>query len=143
MAALLNAKSWVRLLALLLAACHLCELCFVANCPPGGKKRSFPGKQLSACKPSCGSGKGVCLGRSLCCGNFGCIVGNAARKDCAGADEMRAFLGRLTCRRSLPRCTLERGGRCSAPGVCCDLDSCRAAKECNEFRWGRSTDGSA
>ncbi|PAA46766.1 hypothetical protein BOX15_Mlig003431g4 [Macrostomum lignano] len=143
MAALLNAKSWVRLLALLLAACHLCELCFVANCPPGGKKRSFPGKQLSACKPSCGSGKGVCLGRSLCCGNFGCIVGNAARKDCAGADEMRGLSRPADLSAQSAAVHFGARRRCRAPGVCCDLDSCRAAKECNEFRWGRSTDGSA
>ncbi|XP_029960644.1 vasopressin-neurophysin 2-copeptin [Salarias fasciatus] len=115
-------QSWSPLCVLGLLA--LSSACYIQNCPRGGK-RALPDTAVRQCM-SCGPGdRGHCFGPSICCGEgLGCLLGSPEAAHCVEENYL------LTpCQAGGRPCGSE-GGRCAAPGLCCNSESCVVDSDC-------------
>ncbi|KAL0979093.1 hypothetical protein UPYG_G00180420 [Umbra pygmaea] len=100
--------------------------CYIQNCPRGGK-RALQDTGIRKCM-SCGPGEqGHCFGPSICCGEgLGCWVGSPETAQCLEENNLPT-----PCQAGGRPCGSE-AGRCAAPGVCCDSESCVLDPDCLE-----------
>ncbi|KAG7314780.1 hypothetical protein KOW79_022083 [Hemibagrus wyckioides] len=104
----------------------VCTACYISNCPIGGKRavQDVPTRQCMACGPG---DKGRCFGPSICCGEeIGCMVGSLEAMRCLEEDYLPS-----ACETGGKPCG-SVAGRCAAPGVCCDSESCTTDPSCLE-----------
>ncbi|XP_064164049.1 oxytocin-neurophysin 1 isoform X3 [Anguilla rostrata] len=110
----------------LLSLLSVCSACYISNCPIGGKRslEEYPSRKCLSCGPG---DRGRCFGPSICCGEgLGCWVGSPETARCMEENYLPT-----PCEAGGKPCGSEEG-RCAAPGVCCDSDSCVLDPECVE-----------
>ncbi|XP_027023037.1 vasopressin-neurophysin 2-copeptin [Tachysurus fulvidraco] len=112
----------LRVLCLLSLTCA----CYIQNCPRGGKRASAEPatRQCMACGPR---DSGRCFGPNICCAaGLGCSVGSPEALSCTEEDYIP-----IPCENGGRACGSKRG-RCAAPGVCCNSESCVLDSGCSE-----------
>ncbi|XP_035643368.1 vasotocin-neurophysin VT 2 [Oncorhynchus keta] len=112
--------------------------CYIQNCPRGGK-RALQDIGIRQCM-TCGPGdQGHCFGPSICCGEgLGCWMGSPETARCFEENYLPT-----PCQTGGRPCGSD-AGRCAAPGVCCDSESCVLDPDClSESRYHSPADHSA
>lgn len=101
------------------------EACFIRNCPIGGK-RGLSTEHTRQCV-SCGaSGRGQCVGPSICCGpDMGCMMGTAEAEVCQKENEST-----VPCSVKGRECGVDNMGNCVANGICCVEGACSYNSHC-------------
>uniref|UniRef100_A0A3B4DGC6 Oxytocin n=2 Tax=Pygocentrus nattereri TaxID=42514 RepID=A0A3B4DGC6_PYGNA len=111
---------YVSLLCLL----SIASACYISNCPIGGKRSLMdtPSRKCMACGPG---DRGRCFGPSICCAaGLGCYVGSPEAAGCMEENYLPS-----PCESGGRVCGSE-GGRCAAPGICCNTEGCSADQLC-------------
>ncbi|XP_017324311.1 isotocin-neurophysin IT 2 [Ictalurus punctatus] len=108
----------------LLCFLSICSACYISNCPIGGKRSLIdaPAHKCMACGPR---DRGRCFGPNICCvAGLGCSVGSPEAASCMEENYIPS-----PCENGGSACGSE-GGRCAAPGVCCNSESCSTDLSC-------------